>query len=152
AKYVLAERPEDRDHKYLTKEQEKDLMEHAAASIRGKAAEEYAAPSGGALPVNRVGALYAKLYCLFARGDEPNPWVPCGSLAQLLGEPVPHLADDDFLRADSGIADFQAPPDVWDQTNLPDYHILVPAATSRAQALDAIQKIGEQGEAGGGTG
>jgi hypothetical protein len=48
AKYVLAERPEDPQHIYLTKKQLRDLKKHAAIDT-------------GGLPVNRVGALYAAL-------------------------------------------------------------------------------------------
>jgi hypothetical protein len=149
AKYVLAERPEDPEHKFLTEDQEKDLREHAALGIREKGVRE--AVLAGETPVNRVGALYVKLYCLFASGNETNPWVSCASVRQLLGEPVKHLGDDDFLAADSDIADYQAPKD-WDMKRLPRFHILVPPVSNRQEALQAIQAIGVQGEAGGGTG
>jgi hypothetical protein len=99
-------------------------------------------------PVNRVGALYARIYCIFTARETAgeDPWFPCSRLAtpEL---PDPHLADEDFVDG-RRIALYQGGED-WrqrDPSGFPD--VLVPAVTSREQARQAIREIAEQGEGG----
>ena len=126
AKYVLAEKGEE----HTVPE---ELVTRASSSTAGA-------------PVNRVGALYARLYCIFTApgaGDEGS-WFPC---SRLVDPAVPelHLADRDFM---TGVASFQGSEEwrLQDPSGFPT--VLVPPVTSREQALAAIREVAEQGEGG----
>ena len=124
AKYVLAEMPETPNPQLPN-----DLLERAKITTAGQV-------------VNRVGALYARLHCLFSTGSEPGtPWVDCQIYPK-----EDHLGADDFV---SGFVPYQADQDSWfkltpSNPNRP--RILIPKVTTRDEARDAIKEIGEQGE------
>jgi hypothetical protein len=85
------------------------------------------ATNGGTAQVNRVGALYAAIIELFSETDT-DP-----------ARPSLHLADEDFLTS---VEEYQAKADDWGYQNA----VMVPPATTRAQALDALKHISAQGE------
>jgi hypothetical protein len=143
AKYVLAEKPEGAlpDHGL-----QKELMRRAGIDNQD-------------MPVNRVGALYASLYCIFSTGGEPAEpsWFDCGLLT--LGDDLPgcvrpppppkHLKDEDFvdvrlLPSQEGLERLGARGGA---SSFP--HILVPKVRNRQEARGAIQAVAEQGEGAG---
>jgi len=126
AKYVLAEKGEE----HTVPE---DLLDRASTI---------------GMPVSRVGALYARIYCIFTARETAgeDAWFPCSRLVtpEL---PDPHLADEDFVDG-RRIAFYQGGED-WRMQGpggFPD--VLVPTVTSREQARQAIREIAEQGEGG----
>jgi hypothetical protein len=132
AKYVLAERPQG------------GLEEGLECELRGRASLDTQG-----IPVNRVGALYARLYCLFtaaADESEGDLWFPCAALSTS-GTPSLHLADDDFVEG-SAIAQYQGDRSwsLGDASSFP--HVMVPEVTNREQARQAIRDVAEQGEGG----
>src|SRR6202521_1709523 len=138
AKYVLAEKPEGR---LSAPGLEKELRQRADVDNQD-------------MPVNRVGALYASLYCIFSSGEEPEGqrWFDCGLLkpdddylACVQRPPSPgHLADNDFL--DATLLPSQEGLEKLGGRGGSFPHILVPKVTNRQQARDAISKVAEQGE------
>jgi len=146
AKYVLAEKPEGPLPDPASPELLEELIDRAGADNQQ-------------LPVNRVGALYAALYCIFSTGDEgpADRWFDCKLLKAtddgpgcVAPTPLPkHLADSDFI-SDSGLPAQQGQEDTWGQGGEGSFpHVLVPAATNRKEARDAIRAVAEQGEGAG---
>jgi hypothetical protein len=132
AKYVLAEMPEDRVSEELLQE----LRERASLTTMG-------------VPVNRVGALYASLYCLFTAADQASDgagWLRCSDL-QNPSEGPKYLADEDFLPA-AAVAPYQG-DETWHYEGEEGFpNVLVPTVGDRQQARSAIQAVAEQGEGG----
>jgi hypothetical protein len=125
AKYVLAEMPENPNPALPG-----DLLERAKITTAGEA-------------VNRVGALYSRLYCLFSTDKQTGTgWADCKIYPK-----EDHLGDDDFV---SGFEHYQADQDSWSPlpgaANPNVAHILIPKVTTRDQAREALKEIGEQGE------
>jgi hypothetical protein len=125
AKYVLAEMPENPNPPLSG-----DLLERARITTDGQ-------------NINRVGALYARLYCIFSKGTEAGLWVGCAGFPA--GD---HLGDDNFAK---NFTSYLADQGTWftmptGAVNPADFRILVPPVTNRDEAREAVKEIGEQGE------
>ncbi len=138
AKYVLTEMPEDPNNELLTRKEKKDLRQRAKFVEAGT--------------VNRVGALYVKLLILFSpRGDTAIESVRAMVAGGEIAAEFERLLDDaDFLPENSPALSLQGPERVWALQGT-GINILVPAVTTRAQAVAALRLIMAQGEAGHGT-
>lgn len=125
AKYVAAEMPTIDDSNPLKAEVDK-IVQVAKDAAMGQ--------------VHRVGLIYAKIYWLFQENDTPSgPW-------QLPSDGFPsgvHLSSQDFESA-TVLSSIQADGGEWRANAAEGLHI--DPATTRQQALIAIDTIARQGE------
>lgn len=133
AKFIVAEMPE----------------EIADVQLRARVeALKHEAESSAGTDLQRVGALYIKLFWLFQSDDEPRPPLNLTPAPELGLKPGWHIAKDDFLPAEE-VARFEARRDEWVPSSIPNF--LLDGVTDATSALRLILAITEQGEGVGAT-